>query len=175
MDPQKFEAKSFRMEGAFGINITSVYIDLRYSLQYEADANTTKSGLIELFSLIPSVDNLPTFRGRWDNEDSAVDVDLEGSLISRLAFKRNLPGYRGHHTKQITESPRRYAIDLRIPGAHVFQGEITLGTKIGIRLADDAFQMKDEVRVSAPVVRPNLRRRFVRWIRNQFRLERLIR
>jgi len=168
MDPQKFEGRNVRIEGAFGIDITGVHTDSRYSLQYGSGIDATKSGYIVLFSLIPNTNKFPTFRGRWDEREKAVDVDLEGSWSARSAFKQSLFGYCGHHTKLLAESPRRYAIDLRIPGIHIFQGEITLGTKIGVRLADDAFQMKDEVKVSVAVVRPKLRWRFMRWIRKMF-------
>ena len=168
MDPQKFEAKGVRIEGAFGIEITSAHLDSRYSLQYCRDVDVTKSGLIALFSLVPNANNLPTLRGRWDDREKAVDVDLEGSLMARSAFKGSLFGYSGHHTKLITESPRRYAIDLHLPGIQVFQGEITLGTKIGVRIAEDAFNMMDDLTVSATVIKPNLRRRIVCWIRKMF-------
>lgn len=166
MDPQKFEALKVRVEGACGVNITCSFCDPRYLLQYDADVDASKSAHIVLFSLVPNVPNLPIFRGRWDDREKAVDVDLEGSWRVRSAFKRNLFGYSGHHTKQIVESPRRYAIDLRIPSAHVFQGEITLGTKIGVRL-EGSLQVKAELTVSATIVRPNLLRRIVRWIRRK--------
>lgn len=163
MDPQKFEAKEVRIEGAHGIEITTVHLDSRYSLQHSRYVDTTRSGYVVLFTLSPNANKLPTFRGRWDDQQKAVDIDMDGSWRARSAFKRTLSGYRGHHTKLITESPRRYAIDIRIPGMHVFHGEITLGTKIGVRLTD-ALHMKTGLTVSATVVRPSLLRRIGRAI-----------
>ena len=156
MDPKRFEALKVRLEGACGISMTTTHIDPRYSLQSCPDVNATKSAHVLLFSLMPNAPGLPLFRGRWDDRASAVDVDLEGSRYQHLAFKRGWPGYRGHHTIQIAASPRRYAIGLNIRGVHIFEGEITLGTKIGVRPEDNAFHMKADIAVSVTVVKPRL-------------------
>ena len=156
VDRKRFEALKVRVEGACRISMTIMHIGPRHSLQSCPDVNAKKSAHIRVFSLISNAPGLPLFRGRWDDRASAVDVDLEGSWYQRLAFKRRRPGYRGHHTRQIAASPRRYAIGIHIPGVHIFEGEITLGTKIGVRPEDNAFHMKADIAVSVTVVKPRL-------------------
>ena len=163
MDPKRFEALKVRLEGACGISMTATHIDPRYSLQSCPDVDATKSAYIPLFSLSSNVPGLPLFRGRWDDRASAVDVDLKRSWYQHFAFKRGWPGYRGHRTRQIAGSPWRYAISLHIPGVHIFEGEFTLETKIGLRLEDNAFHMKTDLVVSVTVVKPRLVRRIGHW------------
>ena len=66
------------------------------------------------------------------------------------------------------ESPRSYAVDIRIPNIHVFQGEITLGTKIGVKLEDNVLNMRAEVVAVATIIKPNVIRRIARWLNNLF-------
>jgi hypothetical protein len=168
MDPKKFEAMQVRVDGACGITVATSHIDGQYRLHYTEDVDATLSAHIVLFSLLPNTPELPAFHGRWDDAASSVDVDLDGSHRQRFAFKWRLPGFSGHHTTRVVASQRRYVIDIHIPGLHVFQGEITLGTKIGMTLQDDAFHMRADVAVSATVVSPNLFRRMTHWLYNLF-------
>ncbi len=167
MDPKRYEALKTRVEGACGISLTTTHIDTRYLLQSSRNVDTTASAHIVLFSLIPNAPGMPLFRGRWDDRASAVDVDLVGSLRQRLAFKRGLFGYSGHHTTQIATSPRRCSISIYIPGTRIFQGEIELGTKIGVRL-EGVLALNDNVAVSVAVQKPSLFRRITRWLRKFF-------
>lgn len=167
MDPKKFQAMQVKVDGARGIAITTTQIHPEYSLKYDPDVDATTTAHVVLFSVLPSASGRPAFRGRWDDKAGSVDVDLDGSWNQRHAFKWSLPGYSGHHTSLLAASPRKYGIDIRIPGVHVFQGEITLGINIAVRL-EDALGFKAEVAMSVAVVKPNPIRRIIRWLRALF-------
>lgn len=58
---------------------------------------------------------LPSFSARWDQYDDSVDVDLHGEAEETRKFAMQQPGYRGHKTERVSNSPRAQAIDIETP------------------------------------------------------------
>jgi hypothetical protein len=112
-------------------------------------------GLV-LFRIEPLRAGLPSFSVRWDRDDDTVDIDLEGQPRDRAAFARPSPRFKGHKTSKVSDNPRTYKIDIKIPTSNVFKGTITLrGLGFGVRLQDGlslaaGFQCEAEVIRSTP-------------------------
>ncbi len=163
MDPKKYEAKKIKVDGACGITITTSHIDPGYDLRHTENVDATGTGHILLFKLAPLKPGLPRFSGRWDDAAQSVDVDLDGPRHQRLAFKWGVAGYSGHHTTRPGPVPK-YVVDIIIPGSHVFQGEITLGTNIGVKINSDALQMEAGVLKALGEVKLGFMQRVIRCL-----------
>lgn len=137
MREDKFAKLTVRVDDAHNIEIEPKFIDPRYSLKSSSVRVTGKTGLTQLFEIIPHSGTLPGFVGRWDDKDQLIDVDPEPrDCIDRDAWQGEKGGYRGHHTTKLSDDPRIYYINLVTPNGSVFRARAQLNIEIGVRIAD---------------------------------------
>jgi len=130
MDKKKRSKLPFVTNGAFGVEITTLYLDPRYAPPVTStEVKTTASGDLRLCSIFPQQEHndLPSFSARWDHSANTVDIDL-------IRKGRCEKEFRGHHT--VVVSPGIYDCDIHITEGHIFTGSIRLGTELALRLAD---------------------------------------
>jgi hypothetical protein len=130
MDKKKRSELLFVTDGAFGVEITTRYLDLRYAvLVTSTEVKATASGDLRLCSISPQPEHndLPSFSARWDHSGNTVDIDL-------IRKGRCEKEFQGHHT--VVASPGIYDCDIHVPEGHIFTGSIRLGTELALRLAD---------------------------------------
>ncbi len=142
MDKQKFAKMALRTTGAWNIRILTDQINPKYQIIAVKNSITSDTGYLELFCIEPLQLGLPTFFGRWDLRPNTVDIDLLGDAAASSAFKNEMNGYRGHHTRVISDSPRIYGIAIQTPSEHVFSGTIELNIGLGV-LVQDSFTVQD--------------------------------
>lgn len=104
-------------------SVEQVVLDLEYlNPKYVAvsagrGAEISRTGWLKVFDIVPKVAGLPVFSGRWQQNPPAVDIDIcNVSDEQARDFKREVGGYRGHHTSpgQSTEG-LRFRTQLRVP------------------------------------------------------------
>ena len=95
---------------------------------------TSSTGHLELFRIEPLHPGPPSFSARWDQKSDMIDVDLRGSATARRAFRLGIRGYRGHHAKIVSDSPRIYEIDIRVPEGPIFKATIALIVDLSLML-----------------------------------------
>jgi hypothetical protein len=80
-----------------------------------------------------------------------VDIDLLGGGRRSSEFKAGIGGYSGHHTTLLSDSPRIYQVEIKIPDNVVFRGKITFTGEGAVHLFDSfedlRQQIKDELRI----------------------------
>lgn len=130
MDPKKRSELPFVTNGAFGVEITTRYVDPRYAPPVTStEVEATASGDIRLFRIDPHPEHsdLPCFSARWDHNLNTVDIDL----IRKGRYEND---FQGHHT--VLTSPGIYDCDIRVLEGHIFAGSVKLETEFGVRVAD---------------------------------------
>jgi hypothetical protein len=93
--------KEFIVAGASGIRAEIEILNPEYTLsEVKLDATTRDTGGVLLFRIDPVPAGLPPFLVRivHDNHE-AVDVDLIGDRVERIAFATQAPRYVGHKTQ----------------------------------------------------------------------------
>jgi len=114
------------------------HLDERYTIVGSAESFVLETGLLCVFDLVPNVQNLPRFRGRWDEKADALDVDIlnvdEG--VKRL-FTAGTPQYEGHHRQRMPGSQRKFEVSITVPGIIVCKGVISLNLKRGMSVGGD--------------------------------------
>jgi hypothetical protein len=136
MQEDKFAKLTVRVDGAHNIEVEPEFINPHYTLKSSSVSLTTKTGLTQLFELVPDSKALPGFVGRWDDKDQLIDVDPEPrDCINRETWRGEISGYRGHHAATLSADPRVYYIDIATPHGPVFRARVRLNTAIGVRVA----------------------------------------
>lgn len=123
----------FRHDAAFNKEVSTDYIDPGYTLDITEHSKMSDTGLLTLFMIKPNKgSNFPLFAVRWDEKEQAVDIDIISSnpTICKL-FKAGKDGYCGHHASRISESPRLYKIEIKIPDKKIFVGNTTFNVSAG--------------------------------------------
>jgi len=129
MDPKKRSELRLVTNRALGVEVTTQYLDPRYTLVVLDEPKATKTGDLRLVRIDPQSEHadLPSFSARWDHNLNTVDFDL----VRAERFETN---FRGHHT--VVSSPGIYDCDIYVREGHIFTGAIKLGTELALRLAD---------------------------------------
>ena len=73
MDTKKFGKKARKVLSASWISLQDEYIDPRYKCEVPSPAEVTATGHLVIFRLIPNTADLPSFVGRWDEKQNAID------------------------------------------------------------------------------------------------------
>jgi len=140
-----------RPNKATDILVAPEHIHPAYELRYEDVSLATETGHLVLFRLEPSESSLPTFSARWDLKPNTVDIDLIGGERASREFKAGVGDYSGHHTTLVSETPRIYQAELKIPAGVVFRGKITFIGEGAVHMLDSfenlTKQIKDELRI----------------------------
>jgi hypothetical protein len=131
---EKCSNLQFRTTGASIACLSAHRIDPRYKLGRKDFCLTSATGHLELFQIGPLQHGPPAFSALWDQKADTIDIDLDGDTAERRAFKAETGGYRGHHARVASRSPRIYEIDIHTPEGPVFTGKVTLIVDLGLLL-----------------------------------------
>jgi hypothetical protein len=135
MDPIKRGRKTVKVLRASNIAEQGrLYLGSDYSLTIPPSTTTTPTGHLVLFRLVPRIPGLPTFTGRWDDTQNAIDVDMDGLGFDKRAFNAGRKGFKGHRTTLVSESPRVFKVGIHIPNRAIFESNITLNKHIGVSI-----------------------------------------
>ncbi len=115
----------FRVNTIFNVHIEKTYLHHEYNII--ADTNEmTDTGLMVVFKLESKNLTLPSFVGRWDHKQGVLDIDIFKVDSKAVAnFRANKNNYGGHHPLLISESPRLFTIDIKIPEGRILEGTMT--------------------------------------------------
>lgn len=129
-----------RPDSAECIDLVKEYLHPSYELKSEAAADAGETGLLALFHLKSKAPELPSFRGRWDMKENAVDIDLLGGANESKVFKAGKDGYRGHHSTTLEDG--RYQIDVAIPSHDVFRAVLEFDARGIAELQPENVKLK---------------------------------
>ncbi len=146
MEYNKFREKPVKAESAYNIVPQDLYLDPDYSLRIESMSAVTLTGLLVVLRLQPTVPGLPSFVVRWDDKQNTIDVDLEGNVTDREAFKLERNGYKGHHPATVSVEPRIFKIDIQLPQRKVYEALLTCNVGRSVTIAE-TLQFKVEFSV----------------------------
>jgi len=130
MEPGKWKAKPVKPIGASNIKFETIYIDEHYRLDVVNPAITLENGQLEIFHVLSQDTVFPNFRGRWDQNQNTVDVEMADSN-----GKWKKEGFEGHHTQPFTKDPRIQKVDIRLGQLKIFDGLLTLTLGHGVSVA----------------------------------------
>lgn len=142
MDRNKFGQKGHAYRHAdLTVDETSIHPDYEVKL---GDPETSATGRMVIFKLLPKTGSGPRFEGRWDDKQEELDVDVFDATSEEIKqFKASAKGYCGHHNgkAKFGSSGRTYAVNIVWPGkGTVFEGEATF--KIHRRLPAGAGHVR---------------------------------
>ncbi len=117
----------------FDINLEVECCDDFFEINAFPESHRKPNGLLPVLTLISPSENLE-FVCRWDQNPEVVDIDMykDGEMVTE--FKSNKGGYVGHHTSVVSIDPRKFRIDIQMPGRVIFQGYLTLNTSHTIEI-----------------------------------------
>ena len=101
------------------INVSSPYLDPGYVLKCESDASISPTGEWTIFRLEHPDGHY--YRGRWDEKERELDVDLFPTSSAQIA----LNDFRGHHTHRSNLDGWTFDIDVYRDSASIFSGSVT--------------------------------------------------
>jgi len=137
MEPGRWKAKLVKPVGASNITFKTVYIDAHYRLSVMNPAITSDRGLLEIFHVLSHDPVLPDFRGRWDQNQNTVDVEMADTN-----GKWRKDGFEEHHTQSFCDDPRILKVEIRLGKLRVLDGLLTLNLGHGVSVAA-SMQMFD--------------------------------
>lgn len=115
----------FQVNTIFNVHIDKTYLHPEYNII--ADMNEmTDTGLMVVFKLESGNPTLPSFIGRWDHKQGVLDIDIfkvDSKAVTNFRADKN--NYGGHHPLLISESPRLFEIDIKMPEGKILEGTIT--------------------------------------------------
>jgi hypothetical protein len=158
MEEKRWKEKTFKWLGGHGISMTKEFLSSVYNdpvVESGADPRTSPTGLLVLFRIEPKPgrSDLPSFSVRWDQGANTVDIDLIGDPQEKQNFALPIPGYHGHKTTIITDSPRVYAIQIETPATGpIFIGTVALNIAFGLELSG-SLSMSADLEVTPEVIR----------------------
>jgi hypothetical protein len=145
---QKQDGKAFE---TYNVEIKTTFLDPRYRPPLESCNVIADTGPLNVFELMPISENLPSFKGRWDEKKEALDVDIEGvSKAEWRRFKDGRQGYSGHHSKRVSSAKGwAYEVSISTPGGMVFEATVcfNLLRKIGFEASMQPFAGKLDTKV----------------------------
>lgn len=146
MEKNQYTRLQLRPHRAERIKLVTEFLHPSYKLEHLASADAGKTGLLRLFSLVSQDSEFPSFEGRWDAKQNAVDVDLVACDDRSKLFKSGKNGYRGHHSVHVED--QRYAIIIAIPQGEVFRGVLELDANAIVYLEEEIkFDIEDELSI----------------------------
>lgn len=115
----------FRVNTIFNVHIEKTYLHPEYNLLTDTN-EMTDTGLMVVFKLESENPALPSFAGRWDHKQGVLDIDIfkvDSKTVTNFRAGKN--NYDGHHPLLTSESPRLFAVDIKIPKGKVLRGAMT--------------------------------------------------
>lgn len=124
------------------IKIQPKKLDAAYQVVQNTDAHMSQTGAWKLFSIRHS-SGFPEFIGRWDEKESALDIDRFES-----AGGKPMKNFVGHHTTQPTKRLRQFEMRIEWPnGSVVLEADISFSitrrfisqAKLGLKFGGSAL------------------------------------
>jgi hypothetical protein len=138
MDPVKCDSLSIMTKSVTGVCVSFDYPHPLYEGQEIDNPVTSKTGLLELYRILPKSISMPDFIFRWDHNENSVNVDIHGVTdAERDLFKKEKCGFRGHKT--IRQDDGSYRFCIVIPSGTIAQGTIRLIANFGLRISDQMY------------------------------------
>jgi hypothetical protein len=107
-----------------------------YRWEY-AEGTRQPNGHLVVFRLLPDDCSLPTFEGRWDEGETALDIDIVPNTASKSQiwrFKNGVLGCGGHHPDKIDAlEGHEYKVEIVFASSTIFVGTVSFA--LGRRLA----------------------------------------
>lgn len=129
MDREKVVKRDRMVRGARSKGEMRMKLDPRYEMTVFISRKITETGRLDIGELKPKdliSGTLPSFVFRWDEKDSALDVDPENASKAEIVkFRRGTPEYYGHHTKKISSNGRVFEADIVWQGQKIYKGQIS--------------------------------------------------
>jgi hypothetical protein len=127
------------------LRITPHYLNPDYKIVQEHLARG-ETGLLKVFSLLANTAGTPSFHARVDDGSSGkrkepeLDIDIKGvsDAIAR-DFRAGRNGYVGHHTTKSSSSTERiFDVEIALPTAKLFEGEVFFNVAFSVSLTMSA-------------------------------------
>lgn len=129
------ETEKIFVDKVHSINVEEEYRDGAFEIEAFPESQRKPNGLLPVFSLRSS-ENAQEFVCRWDQNPEVIDIDMyeNGKIVAEFKSEKN--GYVGHHTVRVSQDPRRFRVDIQIPGQVIFQGYATLNISHTIEISN---------------------------------------
>jgi hypothetical protein len=116
MDHDKFAKKGHAYKHA-DLTVDASILHPDYEVQL-GDPEVSKTGRMVMFKLFPKSGKGPRFKGRWDDKQEELDVDVfDVSDQEGRKFRGGAKGYSGHHNgkAKFDSSGRTYSLKIMWP------------------------------------------------------------
>lgn len=142
-DEIKEDGRAFEIRN---ITVATEFKHPDYVLKHSSSASLSQTGDWSVFCLEHPDGHW--FKGRWDEKQSALDIDLFRTRKASKPYKK----FQGHHTGQNPDPDiREFLVDLKLRGVGVFIGSVRFN--LGRRIAfTETFDLSDPP-ISASAVR----------------------
>ena len=154
MDRERALRQDGKVFDTFAVTKTVEGLHSAYRWEY-AEGTRQPNGHLVVFRLLPDDRSLPTFEGRWDEGETALDIDIVPSTASKSQiwrFKHGVLGYGGHHPDKIDAlEGYAYKVEIMFASSTIFVGTVSfaLGRRLAISTSTSV-----ETSVSKEVHRP---------------------
>jgi hypothetical protein len=144
MDRERFGQKghAYRHDD-LTVDETSIHPD--YEVKF-GDPETSVTGRMVIFKLLPKTGSGPRFEGRWDDRQEELDVDVFDATNEEIKqFKAGAKGYCGHHNgkAKFASSGRTYAVRIEWPGkGTIFEGEANFKIRRKLPVGTSYFRIR---------------------------------
>jgi hypothetical protein len=123
------------------LQINTRYLSPGYQL-ITHDLSRGDTGLLSIFSLVPTTTGKPTFQARLDDgspgnrREPELDIDIKGVTAAvEIAFKNNRDGFAGHHSNRSpNQSHRIFDVEIVTPAGQLFDGEVSFNAAFSLEL-----------------------------------------
>jgi autotransporter translocation and assembly factor TamB len=133
-DKQTIQREDGKVFEVRNIHLEIAAISAKYEISVPGQATFGPTGEWTIFE-IRHKSGSHTFRGRWDEKGSEIDVDLLGlGNDEAVAFKRSKHRSSGHHTTRQDSEEWKFKLSIVYKGIQVLDGVLTfeLLRKVGM-------------------------------------------
>lgn len=134
METEKFSSEPRKALKIYNIVwLESPKLDTRYRLDGSLQSDTSPTGLLRAFKIMPTVAGWPSFIARWDEKADTLDIDIldVDDHVKRL-FKGGKGGYCGHHRDRILGEQRKFEVKVTLPNVVVCEGIVSFNLLKGV-------------------------------------------
>ncbi len=138
-DPKKLQQKISKVVSTRGVRIEQHYLAPDYEVSLMQKGTLSNTGLLRSLEITSKSEASPSFLGRWDDADTALDIDLVSpDPAERDSFRHCRDGSSGHHTARATVTDRReYLVNIVYRHKPIFEGivQLSLDVEEGLTIA----------------------------------------
>lgn len=131
------------VDKAFNIKIETESIHPKYIIDSKNQELIGDTKLLKLFELKPlNHINGPLFRGRWDEKNQLMDIDIENANKTlQKSFKNSKNDCTGHHPELINEIERTFKVLIIIKGEKIYEGLVFFNINHAALLEGDVIKL----------------------------------